>query len=569
MVKTLGDLHGSYLQGIQGGMPQVVAFAHFDLIAQALGENWQSTEATLETMQRIFPEQIEKTDPRLSTFGGLRMYQSCRQAMFKLVVEMTEEDIDDPFSTLRILGEAAGIRSALSDLKAPLTSAFGMDVRPSCITRDKAIEVDATLVGASRRRFRRALVLLDQLRRLPQILDKNILLPEPIGSMPRYTRSGGRIQELPPNLLADCLALKAADSTAFKATYTIGVAAGVLNPNHDVAPLDFLIPSKQACLAQLLLAKFPGKTGRIYLNRVTKAVCDAYPIWQHPEPWEALEREASKKTKAFSSVAWRMLRSRLNGVSPKEVTQEMISQLLAAEPSSRIRANLVTAVQTLLELQNAGDEDLSRLLPRTLLEPPWPQQTTVLAKAEEPADEWADLLTAVKNAGLSKNDVHAIGSVRSQAQRSQASVSPRDLTKDWACDRLAVIKSSSTRMRFRRGIGCLDEIRKTNKQLGNLPKQPIGPLPDGRRRGNIALPQARIKELNAHFEFRGLSPNARRSISTAVTSIFCQTRKKDIFEKTLSQIPFDCVILDIERSAKSCPRTGPGQGRRDCSCILN
>ncbi len=249
MVKTLGDLHVACLKGIQGGMPQAVALAHFDLIALALGDNWQSTDATSETMQRVFPEQVEETDPLFSAFGGLRMYQSCRQAMFKLMVEMTEEDIGDPFSTLRILGKAAGIGSGLSDLKAPLISAFGMDVKPSCTTRDKAIEVDATLEGASRCRFRRALVLLDQLRGLPQVLDKSILLPEPIGSTLSYTRSGERIQEFPPKLLAFCLSLKAADKTAFKATYTIGVAGGVIDPNHDIAPLDFLIPSNRACLS--------------------------------------------------------------------------------------------------------------------------------------------------------------------------------------------------------------------------------------------------------------------------------------------------------------------------------
>ncbi|MBT3143240.1 hypothetical protein KL867_19420 [Ruegeria litorea] len=120
------------------------------------------------------------------------------------------------------MGKAAGIVSGLSDLKAPLISAFGKDVKPSSISRGKAMEADTVLEGTPRHRFRRALAVLDQLRGLPLVLDKGLLLPEPIGPMPTYTRSGLCIQEFPEKLSAFCLSLRATDKTAFKAAYAKG-----------------------------------------------------------------------------------------------------------------------------------------------------------------------------------------------------------------------------------------------------------------------------------------------------------------------------------------------------------
>ncbi|MBT3139484.1 hypothetical protein KL867_00315 [Ruegeria litorea] len=553
MATTLGDLHEACLQGRQKVMPQAVALAHFDLIALALRENWQGTVATSEAMQKVFPEQVEDTHSVLSAFGGKRKYQTCRQALTKLMVEMTEEETDDPIGALRILGKAAGIGSGLSDLKQPLISAFGKDVVPARVTRDKAIEADALLEGASRNRFRRALVTLDRLRGLPFVLEKGLLLPEPIGPMPAYTRSGLRIRDFPPKLSSFCASLKATEKTALKAVYAIGIDGDIIDPDHDVAPLDLIAPDMRASLAGLLYARYPGKTGRIYLNRVIKAVRKASPVRHYQDAWSVLEREASRKRKVCSPVAWRLLRSRLGSISPAEVTQEMIDGIVASETGSRNQAKLITAVEALIELQAAGDKNLAQLLVPTRLQAPRLQQIPVSAKPEQPSDVWAALVDAAKNAGLPKNDIHAIGAVRRLAQHSEASVAPRDITHAWACDCLSRVKSGSTRARFRRGLTCLDRLRETHGHWGTLPKQPVGSFIDERRNGNVALPKHLNQDLEAHCAFRGLTHNSRRSIVTAVTTILSHARKKEIFDGALSRIPFDGIIFHIEQSHRQLP----------------
>lgn len=272
MVKTLGDVHEDCLQNKQSMMPQVVALAHFDLLTKALGSEWRAIKACPKEIQKIFPEKVDDTNPVLTSIGGLRVYQSCGRALLKLIVELTEGEADDPFRTLRILGGSARVGSGLSDLKAPLVAAFGADVDLSKIDREAAIRVDSGLEGIARQRFRKALANLDALRALPTVQERGLLSTEMIGALPAHTSTGLRLQAIPPQLSQFCAQMKASDKTAFKAAYSIAVQAGVFDTTEDIFPTKFLETGIQDKLRELLVSRYPGKTGRVYYNRIINAV---------------------------------------------------------------------------------------------------------------------------------------------------------------------------------------------------------------------------------------------------------------------------------------------------------
>ncbi len=271
-MKTLEDIHEDCLRGNQNLMPQVVALAHFDLLTQAFGKEWRDVRACPKEIQKIFPDNVSDTNPILTSFGGLRVYKCCARALLKLTVGLTQSKTDDPFQTLRILGRSARVGSGLSDLKAPLVEAFGADVNLSQIDREAAIQVDSTLVGIERQRFRKALTNLDALRLLPEVQARGLLSTEMIGTLPSYTSTGLRLQALPTQLSKFCAQLTTSDKTAFKAAYSIAVQAGVFDSTEDIPLNKFVETVVQAKLSELLASRYPGRTGRVYHNRITRAI---------------------------------------------------------------------------------------------------------------------------------------------------------------------------------------------------------------------------------------------------------------------------------------------------------
>lgn len=129
MVRTLEDLYDICMEGALQVMPAQIALAHFDLLDHVFGSWWRGVAASQAGLEHLMPEQAADEEQVVVSFGGVRLYQSCRSAIHKLIVSLVQTEDTDGFQILRILGAEAQVGSGLSDLKVPLERTFGIGVK--------------------------------------------------------------------------------------------------------------------------------------------------------------------------------------------------------------------------------------------------------------------------------------------------------------------------------------------------------------------------------------------------------------------------------------------------------
>lgn len=366
----LGRLHEQCLGSELAIMPSEVATAHVDLAAAYLGDGWEDLDVDLEWLSEKFPPDIAERPDLIAWFGGARLYAAWRAAMEKLLVESGDAIGEDPIRTLRLLGRSAGLTYGLTDLRRPLVAAFGKSVDPARITRDMAIEANRAAAGSDRPRLRAALFTLDRLRKLPAVRERGLLPPELIGPLPRYRRSGRQQHALPSRLREFCAQQRSSTVSAVKAAFEIGVDIALFGETEDPDPRQFVDPAVFTRLRDAMVAEYDGKTGRVFLNRLCKAVLDAHPDLHHPDPWVALMRSARQVAPQLRLDPLSHLRSRSDGRRPEDFDQAWLDELLSGETSRQKRNEIRGAARLIEELRLRGGTAISGLLPRTPLRAP-------------------------------------------------------------------------------------------------------------------------------------------------------------------------------------------------------
>jgi hypothetical protein len=559
MVRTLEDIFDICGKESLQVMPVKVALAQFDVLNTALDSRWRDVLASLDGLERLMPGGAKSDDPVVVGFGGVRLYQSCRSALLKLIVSIVSTENSDSFRILRILWDEAEIGSGLSDLKVPLERAFGEDVKPREITRELAIAADAPFSGSDRERLRRAFVVLDRLRRIPKVLKRGLLLADPIGRMPKYGRDGRLETPFPPRLAVFCGQLMQNQQVALRAVYHAALIASLFEGEDDIVPSCLIEPETLAKISEHLRQCKTERTSQIYLARVIKAVLDYERCARHPDAWEELKRVARRAGCTAPLDPLHFLKIWCVGCAPYQVSQERFDEILRNAISPQNRLRLQKAGVLLNELRTLRKEDLQVILPTVNLRIFQRKRKAVPKSQFLPPDPWYDRMKLAISAGLCREELNAIGAVRQRA--SKDGLGPRDITHAWACDALDSILATSSRARFRRGVDCLDAMRASVTSFDLLPLTDLGPLPDKRRNGMAKLPDRLVGEIQAHATFRGLSHNARRAILTAITSVFNHTQKKEMFEMPLAEIP----LSDIVEATPSCAGPLPKNWHRTCA----
>jgi hypothetical protein len=552
MVRTLEDLYDICMEGALQVMHAQIALAHFDLLDHVFGSWWRGVAASQAGLEHLMPEQAADEEQVVVSFGGVRLYQSCRSAIHKLIVSLVQTEDTDSFQILRILGAEAQVGSGLSDLKVPLERTFGIGVKPSEITREMAVKADAPLSGSDRQRLRRAFVTLDKLRALPKVSERGLLTAEPIGKMPRYIQAGQSELSYPPRLAAFSEHLGQSERVGLRAVYHAAVAAGLVEAEDNVAPSCLIEPKTIAKISEQLRQDKTERTSQIYLTRVTKAVLDHEPSARHPDAWEELKGVAARAGFTAPLDPLHFLKTRCAGSAPHQVSQERFDAVLQGEALVQNRARLRKAGGLLNKLRSLQNEELQAFLPAIDLLISQRKRKPAPVPQCLPPDPWRDLMEIAKTVGLRRDKLHAIGAVRQKA--SQQGLCPQKITHAWACNTLNGTKAATSRDRFRRGVECLDAMRASGTNSDLLPKTDLGPLPDKRRKGNAMLPKRLEREIQDHAAFRGLSNNATRSILTAITTVFNKARKKEMFEMTLAEIPFGDLVDAIPSFSEELPK---------------
>jgi hypothetical protein len=552
MVRTLEEIYDICTRGELKVMPTVVALAQFDLLEHAFDSRWRGVVACRKELDEFMPEKVSAEDKVIVSFGGVRLYQSCRSALLKLIISLVWTEDADSFRILRILGAEAQVGSGLSDLKVPLERAFGIGVKPTEVTRELAIAADAPLSGVDRQRLRNAFATLDKLRALQKVSERGLLTSKPIGKMPKYGKDGQLELPLPPRLATFSEQLAPNEQTMLRAVYRAAVAARLFETSSDIEPSFLIEPMTIAKISEQLRQDKTKQTSQVYLNRVIKTVLDHDPSAQHPDAWEELKRVAARAGFLTPLDPLHFLKTRCAGCAPHQVSQERYDAVLQGEAPVQNRVRLRKAGRLLNKLRALQDAELQAFLPAVELLIPERKRKPVPAPQCLPPDLWCDLLKSAKIAGLHRDKLHAIGAVRQKA--SKQGIGPREISHSWACETLSGTKAATSRDRFRRGVECLDAMRASGTNSDLLPNTDLGPLPDKRRKGNVVLPEHLVSEIKDHAAFRGLSHNATRSILTVITTVFNKARKKEIFEMTLAEIPFGDIVDAIPSFSEELPK---------------
>lgn len=552
MARTLEEIYNICSRGDLDVLPAEVVFAHFDLLEHVFGPLWREVGACRKELDHLMPEKVSAEDRVVASFGGVRLYQSCRSALHKLITSFVQTEDTDSFRTLRILGAEAQVGLGLSDLKAPLERAFGVGVKPSEITREIAIAADAPLSGMDRQRLRQAFATLDKLRALPKVSERGLLTAEPIGKMPKYAQDGQRELPLPPLLAAFYKQLAPSEQSGLRAVYRAAVSARLFEASSDIEPLCLIEPLTIAKILEQLRQDKTKQTSQVYLNRVIKAVLDHEPSARHPDAWEELKRVAARAGFLPPLDPLHYLKTRCAGYAPHQVSQERFDAVLRGEDLAHNRVRLQKAGKLLNELRSLQDKELQTILPAVDLLIPQRKKKSVPVPLCLPPDPWNDLMEIAKTAGLHRDRLHAIGAVRQKA--SKQGLSPREITHSWACNTLDGTKAATSRDRFRRGVECLDAMKASGTNSDLLPLTELDPLPDKRRKGNAMLPERLTREIKDHAAFRGLSHNGTRSILTAIAIVFSKARKKEMFEMPLTEVPLGDIVDAIPSGTKELPK---------------
>jgi len=139
MQSTIRTIREAFERGEGAGLSTIIALAHFDLAEQALGRAWEALPLDAVAFKDRFPDRPRQGDPLINKFTGLRMYQNWRSATLRMIFANGGAPTEDHIESLKAYGRIAGLKSALSDLRAPLERAFGNETPPAAITSKLAV----------------------------------------------------------------------------------------------------------------------------------------------------------------------------------------------------------------------------------------------------------------------------------------------------------------------------------------------------------------------------------------------------------------------------------------------
>lgn len=119
--------------------------------------------------KRCHSKHSSPADPRkmihlIRRFGGLRLYQSWRSAILRMILAHGGGSQEDHWKAFGTYGRIAGIKTGLSDIQRPLERAFGTEISPPAIPREMALEAESQATGAGLQGGRPAVIRLSHCR---------------------------------------------------------------------------------------------------------------------------------------------------------------------------------------------------------------------------------------------------------------------------------------------------------------------------------------------------------------------------------------------------------------------
>lgn len=313
------------------------------------------------TFAAVFPEDAPSDEVSHRCPSGA-VYKRWRKSMLNLHrVSVGTGDAWEDLVRLGYLCETSGLYLGhTSHLRAELRSA-GLDrPHPACVDREAAVEANAALDRKNRIKLRSACNTLDLLRKQPLIIHLGLLSPEPIGTLPKRTKSGTFLADLPPGL-AVFASRPAKERDVIRTVHFTARRLGLVS-DEDVSPEELLdAVTRDTRAFDDLAQRMTANSVKIYRQRAVRLL---EALDRRPKPpdlsWEALcaalrqalPIEAPPHVNRFGILR---VACKKAGLVPSAVTTEFIAHSIAgADPLDR--GHLRVGARLMNELFELGDD---------------------------------------------------------------------------------------------------------------------------------------------------------------------------------------------------------------------
>lgn len=536
---SLADLRAALANGIVPSPAPMAALAFFDLAERACGPDLYARHilATEAAFTSCFPN--DPCETLLDAFGDSALYGRWRRSTLRHV-ELSNLWDQDPY---KLLSRFARLANLPLDDRNHLIKHFP-ELHPRDITRARAIAADRPLRRRARQRLRNCLAVLDKLRACPHVRRHNLLGSDPIGPLPQYRDGDKHRIELPAELQAARKAVGVRHAKHTRRAFELAIDFGILDLAENAT---YRLTAKEARrYLTVMPSSVSPETGKLYLNALT-AVLKAHDPAAVPYGFSARQ----KGRKALK----------------KQTARKLQADVAPFQLPAKIEAD-VARFSNMHGLASKREKMLRRILKRYLEFPQGGAQSSVLDDAvsrfdilfsdlkpgtrqtylsifrlflkhtgrESPQAPWDQLLNFAKSLNSPSLNMRGLSLLRRLAHEYDPTLPPAGITRNVAATLLATARAQQKGHRFAEGLKSLDLLRTQMPAL--LPQDPIGSFEDGRKQGNLDLPQALEAALQDNADFAGFTPAGKKALLVAVRKLYSVCGDQSAFEAPLDEIPF-------------------------------
>ena len=561
-------------------------------------------QCPIATFETRFPEDFGSLAPEdRDAFPTKRIYVSARNQIIQTLVQLgvKEDPWERLYGLIRKTVRRDQILNYMSGLKTP---ALKEGLAPADIRADWVWSLAAEADGGSRRlRLRRAVVMFDSLFDIPAIAKSGVLPPERIGPPPSADIYGR--QSLPPKLDTYQTALEGGSSqrgkNALPQMWQAITAAGGLGLSNDPSAQDLVEvwPDIRSLPASLISLAEPTWKTVHQLARQALAPHATTPATEVLPPHFEAMIETDFDRWALKTLWRQMLATMVS--APKNVTAHDLLELETWRVIWRNKPESMSAStyrpyeirSRKILLRHAPDQidplrrvtrawaDLPKLLKSDLapirkvaekaflrpleITPEWLSGMGLNAEQRAQADSaldavaaaeasppetpptpievtWQSLRAAARRQGF---DTSRFGLIITLAVRD--SRLPSTIDRGWATRVEADFPDQRQRAKYRMQIRNLDSMLADPCLAPHLYGQPIGRLPDRRKRGAIDMPDSIARELSKLYDILGLSESSRREARTTVRKLITAAVGQGLGIETLENILRQADTLSTDR----------------------
>lgn len=357
---TYADMKAKVLSGqLPLGRPQNWVLS-LEIFAQAIERPLETVDVSFERFKELFP--LEKENATLAPgFIGEAMYRRWWRNME--ILHRFVGGTGDAWADLIAIGhrfeELGTWVGRISDIRASLTIAGLGHLAPGEVDRPHALAANDKIRGPERVRLRAACNSLDLLRAKDVVRERGLLPPESIGFLPKRSRSGTILDDLPPglNMFED---KPSQVQDAIRAVYFTARKLGAIE-GDDVGPAALLEAiTKDNRVFDDMLARMSQGTVTQYRQRAFKHLGHTRRPNYPKGSWDDLYAELRSALPGNAkSVLQRLSTLRASahkaGLLPNQITTDFVVQAMNEAPQA-ILPLYRSAARLLNELREVGPE---------------------------------------------------------------------------------------------------------------------------------------------------------------------------------------------------------------------